>query len=84
MKKQYRIPDKLPKLKGRLPEVGELLFLQHLDGYIEPVIILQIVYEKSKKGKQLKRLFEIRILSGSTIKGCMIHDLRTAPRYMQE
>lgn len=84
MKKQFRIPDKLPKLKGRLPEVGELLFLQDLDGSIQPVIILQLVYEKSKKGKNLKRLLEIKILSGCKITTCLLHDLKVQSRYMPE
>lgn len=75
--KQFRIPDKLPKLRG-LPEVGQLLYLQDLDGQVRPVIILELVYAKSKKGKNLKRLLEIRVLSGSSIINCMLHDLKVA------
>ena len=75
--KQYRIPDKLPKLRG-LPQVGQLLYLQDLDGQVRPVIILELVYAKSKKGKNLKRLLEIKVLSGSSIINCMLHDLKTS------
>jgi hypothetical protein len=74
--KSYRIPDKLPKLR-RLPKVAELLYIQDLDGEIFPVIILEIVYAQTKKGKNTKKVIAVNVLSGHTIYNCMPHDLKS-------
>ena len=76
--KSYRVPDKLPKLR-RLPNVGELLFIQDLDGEIFPVLVLEVIYVKTKKGHQTKKVRAVNVLSGNTIFNCMPHDLKYMP-----
>lgn len=81
--KIFRRADKLPKLRG-LPHIGQLLYIQDLDATIFPVIVLELVHEKTKRGKSTKRLLEIKILSGSKITSCMLHDLRVLKDHMPE
>jgi len=77
-KKSFRRPDQLPKLR-RLPESGELLAFQDLDGTIFPVIVIGIDFERTKKGKVSKLIKGIIVLNGNQIVSCMLHDLKIIP-----
>lgn len=73
--KRFRIPDKLPKLRT-LPQVGDLVAIQDLDATVFPVIVLQIEFTTTKKGKTTKRLKTIHVLQGNNIRQVMLSDLK--------
>ena len=54
-KKNYRRPDKLPRLRT-LPKIGDLVALQDLDGTIFPSIVIRVEFNKTKKGNDTKVL----------------------------
>lgn len=74
-KRKYRIPDKLKKLR-RLPSIGDLVAVQDLDGEIFPVLVLDIIFEKTKKGRPTKKLLAINVLGGNIVYHCMLCDLK--------
>ena len=74
-KRKYRIPDKLKRLR-RLPDVGDLVAVQDLDGEIYPVVVLSLIFDTTKKGRPTKKLLAINVLGGNVVYHCMYHDLK--------
>jgi len=73
--RKYRIPDKLKRLR-RLPDVGDLVAVQDLDGEIYPVVVLSLIFDTTKKGRPTKKLLAINVLGGNVVYHCMYHDLK--------
>jgi hypothetical protein len=74
-KAPYRRPDLLPQLRV-LPDIGDLCGLQDLDGEVFTVVVLDIKFCKTKKGKLTKKLQGITILTGNIISDVMLHQLK--------
>jgi len=74
-KREYRIPDKLPQLK-KIPQVGDLVAIQDLDGTIFPCIVLQINKKLTKKGKPSKLVSNISVLCDNRVCAVMLHQLK--------
>ena len=71
MNKNYRRPDALKKFRN-IPIVGQLLYIQDIDGEILPVIILEL-----EKDQRVKNYNIVKVLSGQNITRFYINELRT-------
>lgn len=71
MNKNFRRPDSLKKFR-KTPTVGQLLYIQDIDGEIFPVIIIEL-----EKDVRVKNYNIVKVLSGQTITRFYINELKT-------
>lgn|GEM_PF-5570393 len=76
--KYYKRPDTLPKVR-HIPDVGELLCIQDLDGTFYPVLILSINSITTKKKTKKHSSGIVTVLIENRVTQYAMYDLKLLP-----